>query len=159
MRIQKKVFFVALLGTAGWAQPADTLLVNGKVITVDPQSSIREAVAVRDGRIAAVGSTADIRKLAGPRTRVIDLEGRTVIPGLSDSHMHAIRAALSFSTEVNWIGTRSLGEALGRIRAAAQAKGPKAWLIVAGGWNVEQFRENRRPTQAELVAAAPENPV
>ena len=159
MRISKKVLFVALLGTAAWAQPADTVLVNGKVVTVDPQFSIREAVAVRDGRIAAVGSTADIRKLAGPRTRVIDLEGRTVIPGLIDSHMHAIRAALSFTTEVNWIGARSLGEALGRIRAAAQAKGPKAWLIVAGGWNVEQFRENRRPTQAELVAAAPENPV
>src|SRR5690242_19920299 len=159
MRISEKVFFVAWLGAGAWAQPADTVLVNGKVVTVDSQSSIREAVAVRDGRIAAVGSTADIRKLAGPRTRVIDLEGRTVIPGLIDSHMHAIRAALSFTTEVNWIGARSLGEALGRIRAAAQAKGPKAWLIVAGGWNVEQFRENRRPTQAELVAAAPENPV
>src|SRR5690242_15930781 len=124
MRISEKVFFVAWLGAGAWAQPADTVLVNGKVVTVDSQSSIREAVAVRDGRIAAVGRTADVRQLAGPRTRVIDLEGRTVIPGLIDSHMHAIRAALSFSTEVNWIGTRSLAEALGRIRAAAQAKGP-----------------------------------
>ncbi len=86
-------------------------------------------------------------------------QGRTVIPGLIDSHMHAIRAALSFSTEVNWIGTRSLAEALDRIRQASHSMAPGAWLIVAGGWNVQQFSENRRPTQAELVAAAPENPV
>src|SRR6185503_19225299 len=85
--------------------------------------------------------------------------GRTVIPGLIDSHLHAIRAALSFSTEVNWIGARSLKEALGRIEAAARRMPPGAWLIVAGGWNELQFAERRRPTQAELEAAAPANPV
>ena len=89
---------------------------------------------------------------------MIDLRGRTVIPGLIDSHLHAIRAALSFSTEVNWIGARSLEEALGRIRAAARTMKPGSWLIVAGGWNVQQFEENRRPTQAELTAVAPNNP-
>src|SRR6185503_13555878 len=85
--------------------------------------------------------------------------GRTVIPGLIDSHLHAVRAALSFSTEVNWIGARSLREALGRIAAAAKRRPPGAWLIVAGGWNELQFAERRRPTQAELEAAAPANPV
>ena len=151
---------VALLaGACAWSQAADTVLVNGKIVTVDSRSSIREALAVRDGKIEAVGSTGEIRKLAGPRTRVIDLAGRTVIPGLIDSHLHAIRAALSFSTEVNWIGASSLTEALGRIHEASQTRKPGAWLIVAGGWNVRQFRENRRPTQAELIAAAPENPV
>ncbi len=99
------------------------------------------------------------RSWRGPSTRVIDLQGRTVIPGLIDSHLHAIRAALSFSTEVNWIGAPSLTDALGRIRDAARTMRPGAWLIVAGGWNVQQFKENRRPTQAELVAAAPNNPV
>ncbi len=82
-----------------------------------------------------------------------------MIPGLIDSHLHAIRAAQTFATEVNWIGAASLAEALGRISEAARTMKPGAWLIVAGGWNVQQFKENRRPTQAELVAAAPNNPV
>ena len=142
-----------------YGQSADTLLVNGKILTADAAFSIREAVAVRDGKIAATGTTAEMRRLAGAKTRVIDLQGRTVIPGLIDSHMHAIRAALSFATEVNWIGASSLSEALNRIRDAAHNMKPGSWLIVAGGWNVQQFKENRRPTQAELVEAAPNNPV
>ena len=147
------------LAAPAWAQAPDTVLLNGKVVTLDARSTTQEAIAVRDGRIIAVGTTADIRKLAGPATRVIDVRGRTVIPGLIDSHLHAIRAALSFSTEVNWIGARSLEEALGRIRAASRTMKPGSWLIVAGGWNVQQFEENRRPTQAELTAVAPNNPV
>ena len=118
-----------------------------------------QALAVRDGKIAAVGSTADIRALAGPNTRAIDLDGRTVIPGLIDSHIHAIRAGLTFTTEVHWIGIRTLADALGRIRAAAE-KAPKgSWLIVAGGWTERQFAEGRRPTQAEIAAAAPNHNV
>src|ERR1700733_1605138 len=148
-----------LMAALAWSQNADTVLINGKIVTLDDRSPIREALVIRDGRIAAVGTTAEIRKLAGTQSRVIDLQGRTVIPGLIDSHMHAIRAALSFSTQVNWIGTRTGGEALGRIRVGAHTMTPGAWLIVAGGWNAQQFRENRRPTQAELMAAAPDNPV
>jgi predicted amidohydrolase YtcJ len=154
------LLFASVLATAAHAQLwADTVLVDGKIVTVDRQFSIREALAIADGKIVAVGTDAAVRKLAGPATRVIDLHGRTVIPGLIDSHMHAIRAALSFSTEVNWIGARSLKEALARIGAAAKRRGPGAWLIVAGGWNEAQFDERRRPTQAELEAAAPGNPV
>jgi predicted amidohydrolase YtcJ len=141
------------------AQAPDTILLNGKIVTLDARSTVALGLAVKDGRITAVGSSDDVRKLAGPTTRVIDVRGRTVIPGLIDSHLHAIRAALSFSTEVNWIGARSLEEALGRIRAAARTMTPGSWLIVAGGWNVQQFEENRRPTQAELTAVAPNNPV
>ena len=85
----------------------------------------------RSRRSAAIS---EVRKMAGANARVIDLEGRTVIPGLIDSHMHAVRAALSFSTEVNWIGTRSLAEALDRIREASHSMPAGAWLIVAGGW-------------------------
>ena len=147
------------LASSLFAQSPDTILINGKILTVDNQFSTHQAMSVRDGRIGALGTTAEIQKLTGRNTRVIDLQGRTVIPGLIDSHLHAIRAALSFSTEVNWIGATTLVEALGRIRDAARSKGPSKWLIVAGGWNVQQFKENRRPTQAELAAAAPNNPV
>src|SRR5205085_1498353 len=90
---------------------------------------------------------------------IVDLQGRTVIPGLVDSHMHAVRAAIFFATEVNWIDARSIPEAMQRIREAAAKAKPGQWLIVAGGWTPEQFGERRRPTQAELVAAAPGNPV
>jgi predicted amidohydrolase YtcJ len=86
-----------------------------------------------------------------------------VVPGLIDSHMHAIRAALSFSTEVNWIGTRSIPEALDRLSAKARsldaAAKPDAWLIVAGGWTPEQFAEKRAPTRAEIDSAAFDHPV
>ena len=141
------------------AQPPEIVLLDGKIVTMDAQAPQREALAIRDGKILALGSTADIRRLAGPATRVVELGGRTVTPGLIDSHLHAVRAALSFSTEVNWIGARSLREALARIRAAANERPPGSWLIVAGGWNELQFAERRRPTQAELEAAAPNNPV
>ena len=144
---------------SAWGQIADTVLINGKIVTVDQQFSIQEALAVRDGRILRIGKTSEIQKLAGPGSRVIDLQGRSVIPGLIDSHLHGIRAALSFSTEVNWIGVSSLDEALGRIRQAARTMKAGSWLIVAGGWNLQQFKERRVPTQAELTAAAPNNPV
>jgi predicted amidohydrolase YtcJ len=159
IRAMSLIVGVLVVVSAAWSQSADAVLVNGKILTVDNQFSIREAVAVREGRIVAVGTSADVRKLAGPKTRVIDLQGHTVIPGLIDSHMHAIRAGQTFVTEVNWVGATSLAEALGRIHEASQTMKPGAWLIVAGGWNVAQFKEKRRPTQADLVAAAPNNPV
>jgi predicted amidohydrolase YtcJ len=159
MRALCLLAFVVGIAVPASAQAPDTILINGKIITLDSRSMVAMGLAVTDGRITATGSTDDVRKLAGPSTRVIDLRGRTVIPGLIDSHLHAIRAALSFSTEVNWIGARSLEEGLGRIRAAARAMKPGSWLIVAGGWNVQQFEENRGPTQAELTAVAPNNPV
>lgn len=143
-----------------WSQDPDTVLVNGKIVTLDARFSMHEALAVRDGKIVAVGRSADINKLAGPQTRTIDLLGRTVVPGLIDSHMHATRAALSFSTEVNWIGATSLADALNRLRAASLKAKPGAWLIVVTPpATLETFIERRRPTQAELVAAAPGNPV
>jgi len=141
------------------AQTADMILVNGKILTLDERSSVQQALAVTDGRISSLGRSADIMKLSGRKTRVVNLRGRTVIPGLIDSHIHAIRAALSYSVEVNWIGTSSLAEALSRIRDAARAAKPGDWVIVAGGWTPDQFQERRRPTQAELAAAAPDHPV
>lgn len=148
------------LAAAARSQNADTVLLNGKILTVDSQFSTRQALAIRDGRIMALGSSAEMKKLAGPKSRVIDLQGDTVIPGLIDNHMHAIRAAQTFSTEVNWIGADSLAEALGRIHDAAQKMKAGSWLIVVTPpATIDTFKEKRRPTQAELTAAAPDNPV
>jgi predicted amidohydrolase YtcJ len=141
------------------AQTADTVLFNGKVLTVDKDFSTQQALAIAHGEVLATGTTAAMKKLADGRTRLIDLGGRTVIPGLTDGHIHGIRAAQTFATEVNWIGVPSLKEALEKIRRAAAAQKPGSWIVVAGGWTEEQFSEKRRPTAAEVAAAAPDNPV
>jgi predicted amidohydrolase YtcJ len=140
-----------------YAQPADIILFDGKVVQYGAAPA--EALAVRGDRIAAVGRSIDIRALAGPNTRVVNLAGRTVIPGLIDSHIHAIRAGLSFTTEVHWIGARTLAEAVNRIHVAGLNAPKGSWLIVAGGWTEWQFAEGRRPTQAEIAAAAPDHHV
>ncbi len=159
MRAALLAAVVFAAASPAWPQNADTILVNGKILTVDKQFSTSQALAVRDGKITAVGRNSEIRKQAGPKTRVIDLQGRTVIPGFIDSHIHGIRAGQTFTTEVNWVGATSIAEAMRRIHEAALAKKPGSWLIVAGGWDPAQFKEKRRPTQADLIAAAPNNPV
>src|ERR1700761_6210542 len=156
--------FAALLAslafaTAASAQTSDTVLFNGKIVTVDHDFSIREAIAISAGRGVATGSTAARKKLGGDHARLIDLGGRTVIPGLTDGHIHGIRAALTFGTEVNWIGVPTLKNALARSRDAAKTQSPGSWIIVAGGWTEEQFAEKRRPTPKEIAEAAPDHPV
>ena len=146
------------IGTAS-AQSVDSVLFNGKVLTVDADFSVREALAIADGKVFATGTSADMKKLADGHTRLIDLGGRTVIPGLTDGHIHGVRAALTFGTEVNWIGVPSLKEALDKIRQAAAAQPQGSWIVVAGGWTEEQFSEKRRPTPQEVADAAPQNPV
>lgn len=140
------------------AQPIDTLLVNGRILTQDVRAPIVDALAIRDDRIVATGDDAVLRARASPATRVVDLGGRTVIPGLIDSHIHAIRAGVRFAGEVSWIGARSIPEAMARISRAAEGAEPAAWIVVAGGWTPGQFAEGRRPTEAELVAAARDRP-
>lgn len=147
----------------GWppasAQPADALLINGKIITLDGASRIAEAIAIRGDRIVAVGTQATARAAASPAARTIDLGGRTVIPGLIDSHIHAIRAGHRGATEVSWIGATSVAEAIERLGAAALKTPPGNWIVVAGGWTPGQFSEGRRPTLEEVETAAGTHPV
>jgi predicted amidohydrolase YtcJ len=164
------VAFVGLMGLsmAGCAQTggrpdmdrhADMVLVNGKVVTVDKRFSVQEAIAIRDGRILAVGSTADIRNLAGSRTKVVDLKGRTVIPGLIDSHMHFLRAGFTWRREVRLDQARSVQEILDLIQKRAAQLKPGEWILTYGGWHYSQLKEARAPTRQELDKAAPNNPV
>jgi predicted amidohydrolase YtcJ len=156
---------VALLAiawsTPGSAQPtADTVLLGGKIVTVDDRFTIVEALAVKDGRVIAVGSTAEIEKFKGAATQVLDLAGRTVIPGLIDNHAHFMRAAEYWHREVRLDGITSHSEALGLIKdKAAQSKAGE-WVVVLGGWSEEQFTDEPRGfTKSELDAIAPNNPV
>jgi predicted amidohydrolase YtcJ len=154
------VLGLTLAFSAGaWAQPADLIVTNAKVVTLDAKSTTAQALAVRDGRLLAVGDAASVARHAGPGTRTVDAGGRTLIPGLIDSHLHGIRAALSYATEVNWVNTYTIAEAMDRLKAKAAAARPGAWLVVAGGWTEQQFAEKRRPTMAEVLAAVPDNPV
>ena len=149
----------ALSTTYARSQTADTVLFNGKILTVDKDFSVQEALAIGHGRVLASGTTAAMKKLADDKTKLIDLGGRTVIPGLTDGHIHGIRAALTFGTEVNWIGVPTLKQALEKIRQAGKTQKPGSWIVVAGGWTEEQFAEKRRPTAREVAEAAPDNPV
>jgi predicted amidohydrolase YtcJ len=159
------VFITALTLAAGVAPvhaqtpAADTVLINGKVIVLNDASSILQAVAIRDGRVLATGSDEDMRKRADGRTKIIDLGSRTVVPGLMDSHIHALRAGLTYAVELSWIGVPSLARGLDLIREAARTAPPGAWLKIGGGWTELQFPERRGPTVEELVAAAPDRPI
>ncbi len=150
----------ALLTTAGSAsaQAPDRILFNGKIVTLDSKSSIASAIAISGDSISAVGDDKTLRALAGPNTNTIDLGGRTVIPGLIDSHLHAIRAGVTHRLEVDWSAVTTLEDGLAMIAAAAKAR-PGAWVLVPGGWHANQLKEGRAPTPDELAKAGGENPV
>jgi predicted amidohydrolase YtcJ len=136
----------------------DIVLVNGRIATVDDQFRFVQALAITGERITAAGSNGDIRRLAAPATRIIDLEGRTVIPGLIDNHSHWIRAAEH--NELRFDGITSRRQALRLLADRVRATPPGEWIAVLGGWSEEQFLDEARgfPT-AEIDAIAPNHPV
>ncbi|MET7666024.1 amidohydrolase [Streptomyces sp. NPDC005463] len=138
---------------------ADLLVRNAKVFTGDADRPEARAVAIRDGRVAALGDDHELAHLVGPGTRVVDALGRRVIPGLNDSHLHVIRGGLNYVLELRWDGVRSLRHALAMLREQAGRTPKGQWIRVVGGWTAEQFAERRMPTVAELNAAAPDTPV
>jgi hypothetical protein len=144
---------------AAMAQSADMVLVNGKIITVDDQFTIAQALAIRGERIIAVGSNEAVRELAGDGAKVVDLKGRTVMPGLIDNHAHFMRSAEYWDREVRLDGIASRSQALDMIRQKAASSRPGEWVLVLGGWYEGQFDDTRPFAKAELDAAAPNNPV
>ncbi|MFB6713122.1 amidohydrolase [Streptomyces sp. NPDC056237] len=138
---------------------ADLVVRNAKIHTGDPSRPAAQAIAVRDGRVLAVGDDHDMGRHLGPATRVVDALGRRMVPGLNDSHLHVIRGGLNYVLELRWDGVPTLREGLSLLREQA-ARTPKGqWVRVVGGWSAEQFAERRLPTVAELNAAAPDTPV
>ncbi len=157
MRKLLAILVISCWASSAYAQKADLIVTNAKIVTLDGASTIAQAIAVREGKIVGVGGNDAMEGLVGPATRRVDAGGRTIIPGLIDSHIHAVRAGLTYATEVNWIGAKTIPEAMERLRQAAKAR-PASWIIVAGGWSELQFAEKRRPTLAEVMAAVPDNP-
>jgi len=149
--------FVSLFALPAGAE--QWLLHNGRIATLDSAASMAEAILIDGDTIVAVGDGLSLRAQASAQARMVDLRGRLVIPGLIDSHIHAFRAGLTFAQEVNWTDVPSLEEALARMADVAARRPADAWIVVPGGWNAQQFREKRLPTQAEIEAAAGGRPV
>jgi predicted amidohydrolase YtcJ len=133
--------------------------VNGKIVTVDDQFSVQRAVAVRDGRIVAVGTDAHARAAAGPDAEVTDLRGATVIPGLIDNHNHFVRGTEHWRSEVRMEGAASRDEVLARLRDRAATLAPGQWLLTLGGWHTDQLAGDRGDIRLdELDAIAGQHP-
>ena len=138
---------------------ADLILFNGKIATQDEGRSFANALAVSDGKFIAVGTERDIMSYRGEDTTVVDLNGRTVIPGLNDSHLHLIRGGLNYNMELRWDGVPSLADGLRMLQEQARRTPAGQWVRVVGGWSEFQFAERRMPTLDELNRAAPDTPV
>src|SRR5258705_10352440 len=143
----------------GAAESADLILVNGRIATQDGRGSFASALAIRGDRFAAVGDERSIAALRGPGTRVIDAGGRTVIPGLNDSHIHVIRGGLNYHLELRWDGVPSLADALEMLRERAAGTPAPQVVGVMGGWKEFQLADGLLPSLAEINAAAPDTPV
>ena len=140
-------------------QSPELILMNGRIATQDERRSFVQAVAIKNGRFAAVGSNEEIMAFRGSNTQVIDLGGRTAIPGLNDSHMHPIRGGLNYNMELRWDGVPSLADGLRMLKEQAARTPPPQWVRVVGGWTEFQFAERRMPTLEEINRAAPDTPV
>jgi predicted amidohydrolase YtcJ len=156
-RIALLLLALASFAAFGRQGPPSHIFHNGKIVTVDPQFRTVEAMSIRDGRIVAVGSNAEILKLAGSGTEQIDLGGRTVLPGLMDSHVHAPAASM-YEFEQPVPDMESVEDVLAYLRARAQATAPGKWITLSQVF-ITRLREQRYPTRAELDAVAPRHPI
>lgn len=135
----------------------DLILFNGSITTLDPKYPEASNLAIKDGRIIGVDDAEDYHP--GHETKVIDLKGRRVIPGLNDSHLHLIRGGLNYNLELRWDGVPSLADALRMLKLQAERTPAPQWVRVVGSWSEFQFAERRMPTLEEINTAAPDTPV
>ena len=138
---------------------ADLILHHGLITTLDRYKPAASAVAIKDGVFLAVGGDREIMEFAGPGTKVVDLKGRRVLPGLIDNHTHVVRGGLNFNMELRWDGVRSLADAMDMLKRQVAITPPPQWVRVVGGFTEHQFAEKRLPTLEEINAVAPDTPV
>jgi predicted amidohydrolase YtcJ len=141
------------------ATAPDLILHNGRFTTLNRANPSASAVAIKDGKFLAVGDDADIMSRATSATKVIDLKGRSVLPGLIDNHTHVVRGGLNFNMELRWDGVRSLADAMNMLKRQVAITPAPQWVRVVGGFTEQQFVEKRLPTIEELNAVAPDTPV
>ncbi|MRX67611.1 hypothetical protein SAMN06265349_10839 [Flavobacterium resistens] len=151
-------FFAGLLSQA--QQKADLIIYNGKIATMQKQNEFVQAIAMKDGIILDIGTEKNIlSSYKSAETKLIDAKGKTVIPGLNDSHMHVIREGLNYNSELRWDGVKTLKRAMEMLKEQAARTPDGVWIKVIGGWNEFQFEEKRQPTIDEINAAVPDKPV
>ena len=135
-----------------------TIYHNGRIAT-NTKQYFAEAMLVADGKVVSVGTSSDLLREQAPDTEVVNLHGRTVIPGLNDSHLHVIRGGLHYNLELRWDGVPSLADAMRMLKEQALRTPAPQWVRVVGGWTEFQFAERRMPTLEEINEAAPDTPV
>lgn len=138
---------------------ADLILHHGLVTTLDRANPTATAIAIKDGKFLAVGQDHEIMALAGPETKIVDLKGKRVLPGLNDNHTHVVRGGLNFNMELRWDGIRSLADAMDMLKRQVAVTPAPQWVRVIGGFTEHQFVEKRLPTIEEINAIAPDTPV
>src|SRR5580692_6178416 len=140
-------------------QSPDIILHRGLITTLDRSKPTASAVAIKGGKFIAVGRDEEVMPSAARDTRIVDLKGRRVLPGLIDNHLHIIRGGLNFNMELRWDGVRSLANAMGMLKRQVAITPAPQWVRVVGGFTAHQFAEKRLPTIDELNAVAPDTPV
>lgn len=160
MKIFKTILALSIaLPTLSFAQTADWVLYNGTIITMDNEQKQAEAIAIDGNRILALGDKTSLNEFITPQTQQIDLNGKVVIPGLIDAHLHGIRGGRTYLFETYWYDANSIVEGLNKLKETAKTKANNEWIAVVGSWIPEQFAENRAPTTQELTQAIPNHPV
>lgn len=141
-------------------QKADLIVYNAKIATMLKAGDFKEAIAIKDGMILETGTSKNLlATYKNAATQTIDAKGKTIIPGLNDSHIHIIREGLNYNAELRWDGVKTLKRAMEMLKEQAARTPPGVWIKVVGGWNEFQFEEKRQPTIDEINAAVPDKPV
>lgn len=157
-KIYSLVFILVSWGAMARAQQASLIVYNANIITLDDNNAGASAVAITEGRIVAVGSNDEVLKTKASATKMIDAKGKTLIPGLFDSHLHVIRAGRFYNTELRWDGVKTVKRALQMLKEQALRTPKGQWVRVVGGWNEYQFAEKRLPTLQEINEATGNTP-